>query len=79
MLGFSGAEKWAERLRNPLHSPGCPTKGTKSEVATSPLPSRGAKRGRNSYVTAAFSGGPTKGKKSEGAASPLPSKGAKRA
>ena len=32
--------------------------GTKSEVATSPRPSRGPKRGRNCYVTRAFSGVP---------------------
>ena len=34
------------------------TCGDKSEVATSPLPSRGPRRGRNCYVTPAFSGVP---------------------
>ena len=33
-------------------------KGKKTEVATSPLPSRGPKRGRKCYVTPAFSGIP---------------------
>ena len=54
---------------------GVPIKGTKSEKATSPLPSRGPKRGRKCYVTPAFSGSPTKGTKSEVATSPLPSQG----
>ena len=46
----------------PMHSQGSPTPsaGTKSEKATSPLPSRGPKRGRNCYVTPAFSGVPNK-------------------
>ena len=30
---FLGAHKWAELLRNPLHSRGSPTKGIKSKVA----------------------------------------------
>ena len=33
-------------------------RGTKSEVATSPLPSRGPKGGRKCYVTLAFLGVP---------------------
>ena len=37
-----------------MNSRGSPTKGTKSEVANSPLPSRGPKRGRKCYVTPAF-------------------------
>ena len=43
-----------------LHSRGSPTPsaGTKSEVATSHMPSRGPKRMHNSYVTPAFSGVP---------------------
>ena len=45
------------------HSLGSPTKGTKSEVATSPLPSWGPKRGRKCYVTLAFSWVPNKGDK----------------
>ena len=44
---------------SPLHSLGDPQhKGTKSEVKSSPLPSRGPKRGRKCYVTPAFSGIP---------------------
>ena len=39
-------------LRDPQH------RGTKSEVAASPLPSRGPKRGRKCYGTLAFSGVP---------------------
>ena len=44
----------------PLHSWGSPTPsaGRKSEVAASPLPSWGPKRGRNCYATLAFSGVP---------------------
>ena len=47
----------------PLHSWGSPDKRTKSEVATSPLPSREPKGGRNCYLTPAFSGVPRKGDK----------------
>ena len=66
-------------LRCKRHSRGSPTKGTKSEVAASILPSQGPKRGWNCYITPAFSGVPNKGdKKSEVAASPLPSRGPKR-
>ena len=36
-------------------------RGRKSEVATSPLPSWGPKRGRNCYATRAFSGVPEQG------------------
>ena len=54
-------------------------RGTKSEVAASPLPSRGPKRGWKCYVTPAFSGIPKqRGTKSKLAASPLPSRGPKR-
>ena len=42
---------------------GSPTSGTKSEVATSPMPSRGPKRGRKCFVTRAFSGVTNKGDK----------------
>ena len=35
-------------------------KGTKSEVATSPLPSRGSKIGQKCFATLAFSGVPRK-------------------
>ena len=41
-----------------LHSRGSPAKGTKSELATSPLPSRWPTNGQNYYLTPAFSGGP---------------------
>ena len=40
-------------------------RGVKSEVATSPLPSRGPKRGRKCYVTLAFSGIPNKGEQNQ--------------
>ena len=42
------------------YSRGSPTLsvGRKSEVVTSPLPSRGPKRGRNCYITPAFTGVP---------------------
>ena len=46
---------------SPLHSRGSPTKGTKSELATSPLPSRGLEIGRKCYITPAFSGISNKG------------------
>ena len=55
-----------------------PLKGTESKLATSPMPSRGPKRGRNGYITPAFSGVPNKGTISELATSPLPSRGPKR-
>ena len=44
-------------------SQGSPSKGTKSEVATSTLPSHGPMSGRRCYVTPAFSGVPIKGHK----------------
>ena len=57
-------------------------RGTKSEVAASPLPSREPKRGRNCYITPAFSGVPNKGdkikagpKEGENATPPLHSRG----
>ena len=46
--------------------------GTKSELATSPLPSRGPISGRECYASPVFSGSPTKGTKSELAACHLP-------
>ena len=66
-----GAQKRAHLLRKPLHSPGSPEEGTKSEVATSPLPSRGHIRGRNCYVTPAYSRVPKRGDKSTGGYHPL--------
>ena len=47
----------------PLRSRGSPKKGTKSELATSPLPSRGPTSGWNCYITPTFSGVPSKGGK----------------
>ena len=68
-----GGPKEGGNATSPLHSRGSPTpsaeskirsgpqqRGTKSEVATSPLPSRGPKRGQKCYVTPAFSGIPNK-------------------
>ena len=40
----------------PVSSRGSPNKGTKSQVATSPLPSPGPTSGRNCYKSPAFSG-----------------------
>ena len=53
---FSGAQKRAEFLRNPCILRDPKQRGRKSEVATPPLASRGPRRGRNRYVTPAFSG-----------------------
>ena len=63
---------------SPLHSRGSPTpsagskirsgpqqRGTKSEVAASPLPSQGPKQGRKCYVTPAFSGIPNIGEQNQ--------------
>ena len=58
---FSGAQERAEWLRNPCILGGPPEKGTKTELATSPLDSRGPESGRNCDVTPAFSGLPKKG------------------
>ena len=60
---FSGAQKrkeWRRELcifKAPQHE------GRKPEVASSPLPSRGPKRGRKGYLTATCSGVPNKGEK----------------
>ena len=43
-----------------------------SEIATSPVPSRGPTSGRNCYITLVFSGIPRKRDKREVAAEPLP-------
>ena len=89
---FPGAQKRAEMLWHPCIFGGPQKRGTKLELAASPLPSRVPKRGRKCYITPAFSGipnakrgeqnqkwSPTKGgAKSEVAASPLPSRGPKR-
>ena len=60
---FLGAQKSVELLRNPCILGHPRQRGTKSEVAASPLPSRGPKRGQNCSVTPAFSGVPNKGDK----------------
>ena len=62
---------------SPLHSRASATKGKKSEVATSPLPSGGPTKGPKCYVTCIL-GDPQRqaqGAKSEVVASPLPSQG----
>ena len=51
---FPGAHKWVELLHTPSFLQGYPTKGTKTQLATSPLPFPGPKIGRNCYVTPAF-------------------------
>ena len=53
-----GGPKEGGNATSPLHSRGSatPSAGRKSEVAASPLPSWGPKRGRKCYVTPAFSG-----------------------
>ena len=56
---FSGAQKRAEMLRHACILGDPQHRGTYSEVATSPLPSRGPKRGQKCYVTPAFSGIPS--------------------
>ena len=56
MPTFSVAHKWAELLRNPCILRGSEAKGTKSELATSAVPSQGPTNGLNYYVTPAFSG-----------------------
>ena len=63
---------------SPLHTRGSPKqRGTKSEVAASPLPSRRTTSGRKCYGTPAFSGTrKQRGTKSEVGTSPLPSWGA---
>ena len=70
------AQKRVELLRNPCILGGPQQRGTQPDVATSPcllgaptegatamqpLPSRGPKRGRNSYIAVAISGIPNKG------------------
>ena len=62
---FSGAQKRAEVLCHHCILGEPEQRGTKSEVAASPLPSRGPKRGQNCYVTPAFSGNPNKGEQNQ--------------
>ena len=88
-LAFSWAQKRAEMLCHTRILGDPQQRGTKSEVADSPLPSRGPKIGRRCYITPAFSeihnkvnkirSGPQQMEsKSEVATSPLPSRGPKR-
>ena len=58
-----GGPKEGGNATSPLHSQGSLEEGTKSELAPSPLPSRGPKRGQACYVTPAFSGVPKRGDK----------------
>ena len=58
---FMGAQKRAEMLRLPCILGNPQHRGTKSEVATSPLPSCGPKRGWKCYGYLAFSGIPNIG------------------
>ena len=62
-----GGPKEGGNATSPLHSrgPQSQVRGTKSEVDTSPLPSRGLKRGGKCYVTPAFSGIPNKGEQNQ--------------
>ena len=62
---FSGAQKRAEMLCHPFILGDPEQTGMKSELAASPLPSRGTKRGLNWYVTTAFSGVPNKGEQNQ--------------
>ena len=58
-----GGPKEGKSAMQPLHSWGYLNKGTKSEVAASPLPSCRPTRGRKCYLTLAFSGVPNEGDK----------------
>ena len=60
-LAFSGAQKRSKMLHHPCIPMGPQQRGPKSEVAASPLPSRGPKRGQKCYITPAFSWVPNKG------------------
>ena len=84
-----GGPKESRSATSPLHYQGSPTasagskirngpqqRGTKCEVAASPLPSRGPKRGRQCYVATAFSGLP-KAKRGEQNQKWSPTKGSK--
>ena len=62
-LCLLGGPQVGENAPYLLYSRGSTAKGTKSKVATSPLPSRGPASGRKCYVTPAFSGVPSKGDK----------------
>ena len=53
--GGGGGAQMGGIAMTPLHSWGSPTRGTNSEMGTSPVPSRGPPDERNCYVTHAFS------------------------
>ena len=59
-LAFSGAQKRAEVVHHPCILGGPQQRRTKSEVAASPLPFQGTKRGHKCYITRPFSGVPNK-------------------
>ena len=58
-----GAHMWAEGLHNPCLLRGPQKGGTKSEVATSLLPSRGPTHGWKAYIAHASFGVPSTGTK----------------
>ena len=62
---FSGAQMRAAMLRHPCILGGPQQKRTQSEVAASPSPSRGPKKGRKCYVNPAFSGMPNAGRREQ--------------
>ena len=62
---LSGAQKRAEMLRHPYILGDPQRRGTKSEVAASPLPSRGPKRGRKRYARPVEKGLSERGTRSE--------------
>ena len=75
---FLGARNWAEWLHKPHLLRGPRPMGTKSEHATSPLPSGGARNWAEWLRNPCLLGGsPTMGTKLEGATSPLLSRGPK--
>ena len=74
-LAFSGTHKWAKLLLSPLSSRGSPTKGTKSKLVFSPLPSLGPQVGGIATSRLRSRGSRTKRTKSKLDASPVPSRG----
>ena len=75
---FSGVQKRADMLRQPLHSLGSTNKGGKHQKWLPQPAFSEAQKGRKRYVTSAFSGVPKqKGTKSKAATSPFPFGGPK--
>ena len=72
MVGGTFFEGVAPQATLPLHALGSPEKGTKSEVATSPVPSQGPKVGGIATLPLCSRESPEKGTKREVAAEPLP-------